>query len=185
MRQFLIFSVCIGLQLVGCTSQSNKGLEPSDAKALGKQLMNNLPGIFSLDQDNKERLGGYSVPPILNGNWILASHPISLVESFTKETQAIATIFVKVDDEFVRLMTTEPNEKTGTALPHSHPAYQRLIGELRYTNKVTLSGNDYMADYDVFRDRQGRIIGAYLVGIPMAQPISCNSCTSKSAQSPK
>jgi methyl-accepting chemotaxis protein len=165
MRLLLFITVCCA---AGFAFADNQRPEPSDAKALGKQLMSNLPGIFSLDQENKEKIGSYQVPAIKNGNWIIKSQPVSLVESFTEETQAIATIFVKVGDEFVRLLTTE-DEEVGTALSHSHPAYKRMLGELRYTNKVTLSGKDYMADYDVFRDRQGRVIGAYLVGIPMSQ----------------
>lgn len=136
---------------------------PSDAKGLGKQLMNNLPGIFSLDEQNKEN----GVPAIRNGDWVLATHPVSLVQGFTERTNAIAALFVKSGDEYVRLSTTEKNEKAGTALDHNNPAYHHLSGELRWTGKVTLSGNDYMCDYDVFRDRQGRVIGAYLVGIPM------------------
>jgi hypothetical protein len=171
MRTFFLLSVCMGLHFSGhasfFNSKSGQGPTPSDAKALGKELMSNLPGIFSLDVENKEKLGSYEVPPIRNGNWVLSSKPIPLVESFTKETRAIAAIFVKVEDEFVRISTTEINEKEGTALSHSHPAYKRLLGELRYTDKVVLSGNEYMADYDVFRDRQGRVIGAYLVGIPL------------------
>jgi len=171
MRLFLFFFICLGLQIVGTTSlfaiKSSKPPEPSDAKALGKELMNNLPGIFSLDEDDTESVGGYELPAIRNGNWTLTTHPIPLVESFTKDTQAIAAIFIKMEDEFVRLSTTEINEKAGEPLSHSHPAYKRLVGELRYTGIVTLSGNKYMADYDVFRDRQGRVIGAYLVGIPI------------------
>ena len=141
--------------------------QPSDAKALGKELMSNLPGIFSLDQDHKQKIGGYMVPPIKNGNWVLTDKPVSLVNSFAEQTGAITTLFVKVDDEFVRINTTEPSEKPGNILSHSSPAYRRMIGELRYTDKVTFAGKDYMCDYDVFRDRQGRVIGAYLVGIPM------------------
>ncbi|MGE0633851.1 MAG: Cache 3/Cache 2 fusion domain-containing protein, partial [Pseudobdellovibrionaceae bacterium] len=162
-------SVCAGLQILGSpllSARSNNEPKPSDAKDLGKELMSNLPGIFSLDNENKEEIGDFDVPAIRNGNWVLSSQPVSLVDSFTKDTHAIATIFVKVDDEFVRICTTEPNENAGTALSHDHPAYKRLLGELRYTNKVTLAEKDYMADYDVFRDRPGRVIGAYLVGIP-------------------
>ncbi len=165
--------MCFSLQIIGAFSlfaaNPNKSPEPSDAKALGKELMSNLPGIFSLDNENQEKIDNYEVPAIRNGNWILTTHPVSLVESFTKDTQAIATIFVKVNEEFVRLSTTEVNEKAGTSLSHSHPVYKRLLGELRYTGIVTLSGNKYMTDYDVFRDRQGRVVGAYLVGIPIEQ----------------
>jgi len=140
---------------------------PSDAKALGKELMSNLPGIFTLDLEHQEKFGRTMVPAIRNGDWIISSEPISLAEGFTERTQAIATLFVKSGDAFIRLSTTEPDQKPGTALDHKSPAYIRLLGELRYTGKVTLSGKDYMADYDVFRDRRGRVIGAYLVGIPL------------------
>ncbi len=164
MKLFFLFSVFIATQLMGASSSPPN---PSDAKALGKELMNNLSGIFSLDEQNKEKLGGYEVPAILNGNWVLSSHPISLIDSFSKQTKTVSTIFVKVEDEFIRLMTTEAGESAGTILDHSHPAYKRLLGELRYTDKINLSKIDYMADYDVFRDRQGRVIGAYLVAIPL------------------
>lgn len=159
--------ILFALSLLSVATIAHAEPKPSDAKALGKELMSNLPGIFSLDQQNSERLNGIDVPALVNGNWVLKSKPVPLVESFTAQTQAIATIFVKVDDEYVRIMTTEPKEKVGSVLSHDHPAYKRMIGELRYTNKVTLAGKDYMADYDVFRDRQGRVIGAYLVGIPL------------------
>ncbi len=163
MRLFLLFSVCIGLQLFG------KEPVKSDAKALGKELMNNLRGIYSLDKEDTEQLGEYTVPALRNGNWVIKSTPVALVDSFTAQTNAIATLFIKVGDEFVRVTTTEPNEQPGTILSHSHPAYKHFTGELRYTDKVTLSGKDYMADYDVFRDRPGRVIGGYLVGIPVEQ----------------
>jgi hypothetical protein len=165
-----LLSLLLGLQLMGCNSsasRSNSQPEPSDAKALGKQLMSNFPGIFSLDQQDLRKIGAYNIPAIRNGNWVITSYPVTLVESFSQQTHAIAALFVKIEDEFIRLMTTEPHEKAGAILDHANPAYKHLIGELRYTNKITLSGNDYMADYDVFRDRQGRVIGAYLVGIPI------------------
>lgn len=162
----LFFTVLVGLQLAGVVLSAREP-QPSDAKDLGKQLMENLPGIFSLDQDHKERMGKYLVPPIRNGDWVLSNQPISLIESFAANTGTVATFFVRVEDEYIRISTTEPNEKAGTILDHSSPAYKRMVGELRYTGKVSLSGKEYMADYDVFRDRQGRVIGAYLVAIPL------------------
>lgn len=162
-----LLSAWVGLHVM--TTSLLAEPKPSDAKALGKELMSNLPGIFSLDQKNTVKMGNYDVPAIQNGNWVISSHPTPLVHSFTEQTRAIAAIFVKVENEFIRLMTTEANEKAGTILDHAHPAYKRLLGELRYTDKVTLSDKDYMADYDVFRDRQGRVIGAYLVGIEFSK----------------
>jgi methyl-accepting chemotaxis protein len=167
MKLTCLFSLCACVGVLSLSAQ--KAPEPSDAKALGRQLMSNLPGIFSIDESRTVAMGGFEIPAIRNGDWMLTTQPVPLVESFTKDTQAIAAFFVKAGDEFIRLSTTEPGEKAGTALSHSHPAYNRLHGELRYTGVVTLSGQRFMADYDVFRDRQGRIVGAYVVGIPMAQ----------------
>jgi methyl-accepting chemotaxis protein-2 (aspartate sensor receptor) len=161
MKFFFTAFVCCSLSLFA------KEVHPSDAKALGKELMDNLSGVFSIDEQYEEKLEGRKVPAVRNGNWIITTKPISLVDSFSKDTGAITTLFVKVGDEFIRLSTTEEGEKPGSMLSHESPAYKRLLGELRYTGKVTLSGKDYMADYDLFRDRQGREIGAYLVAIPL------------------
>lgn len=170
MKLFMVFTAAfVGLFPIVCSlsaGSSDKMPKPSDAKSLGRELMRNLPGIFSLEEENKEKIGDYDIPAIRNGNWIISSHPIALVDSFTAQTNAIATIFVKIENEFIRLMTTEANEEAGTILDHASPAYERLLGELRYTGKIVLSDKQYMADYDVFRDKQGRVIGAYLVGIP-------------------
>jgi hypothetical protein len=163
MRSFFILCACMGSYAASLLAAP----EPSDAKALGKELMGNLSGIFSIDDTSTEKLGEYSVPALKNGNWIIKSQPMSLIDSFSQETHTVSTFFIKVDDEFVRVSTTEENEKAGNILSHSSPAYKRLLGELRYTDKVVLSGKEYMADYDVFRDRQGRVIGAYLVAIPV------------------
>jgi methyl-accepting chemotaxis protein len=161
-------AIALSMLLAGCTSSTTpSGKEPGDAKAYGKMLMSNLSGIFSLDEENKEKLGSFQVPPIKNGNWVIASRPMALTESFAKENNTVTTIFVRVGDDYVRISTTEKGQKPGDPLDHSSPAYKRMLGELRYTGKVTLSGVDYMADYDVFRDRDGRVIGAYLVGIPI------------------
>lgn len=163
MNHFLLMTILSLNTVTLCAGDA----KPADAKALGKELMNNLPGIFSLDQAQGDKINGRDVPAIRNGDWILTTHPISLIESFAANTNTVATLFVKSGDEFIRISTTEENQKVGTILDHASPAYHRMIGELRYTNKVTLSGKDYMADYDVFRDRQGRVLGAYLVAIPL------------------
>jgi methyl-accepting chemotaxis protein len=154
MNRILIASLIVASGLYG------KDPTPAMAKGLGKELMSNLPGIFSLNRETE-------IPSIQNGNWVLSSEPKQLVETFTEQTGAIAALFVKSNDEFVRLMTTEENETTGSILDHTSPAYKHLLGEIRYTGTVVLSGKSYMVDYDVFRDRPGRVIGAYLVGIPL------------------
>jgi len=143
----------------------------ADVQKLANELVKNLPGEFKLDNTKSEKLGDYNLPSMKNGDWILSDHPLPLVDSFTQRTSAFATIFVKSGNEFVRestsLMTESNADAAGTTLSHSNPAYDSLMNGKRFTGVVELFGVKYMADYDVFRDKDGKVIGAYLVGIPL------------------
>lgn len=148
---------------------------PTTAEILSKakEFLKNLPGEFKLDNTRTEKVGDYNLATIKNGDWLLSDHPLPLVDSFTQRTSAFATIFVKSGSEFVRASTsliTENNEDAaGTILSHTNPAYESLMNGKRYTGVVELFGQKYMSDYNVFRDKNGRVIGAYLVGIPMVR----------------
>ena len=154
------------------TQQTNRKLEPTTTNVLNlaKEFVKNLPGEFILDNTKTEKNGDYNLPTLKNGDWLLSDHPIALVDSFTHRTSAFATIFLKSGSEFVRvstsLITDENKDAAGTILSHTNPAYNNLINGKRFTGEVELFGKKYMADYDVFRDKNGTVVGAYLVGIP-------------------
>ena len=74
-------------------------------------------------------------------------------------------------NDFIRASTTLSDgnaDAAGTVLDHGNPAYKNLIEGKRYTGEVTLFGKGYMADFNVFKDKNGQVVGAYLVGIPMS-----------------
>ncbi len=146
---------------------------PADVQKLAKEFVKNLPGEFKLDNSKMEKVGDYNLPSMKNGDWILSDHPMPLVDSFTQRTSAFASIFVKSGNEFIRestsLITENNKDAAGTALSHSNPAYDNLMNGKRYTGIVDLFGVKCMADYDVFRDKDGKVIGAYLVGIPLTK----------------
>lgn len=147
---------------------SHKGgmkITTTDVKNLAKEFVRNLSGQFALDPMKKEQIGNYQVPVVQNGDWILTDHPVPLVASFSARTNAIATIFVKQDEEFIVVSTS----LTGSppVLEHNTPAYKDLNDGKRFTGEVQLVGKNYMADFTPFRDKDGRVIGAYLVGIPL------------------
>lgn len=138
----------------------------SEAQALGKRLMSNFPSSISIDTSYKENLEDRIVPSLRSNDWVITPHPISLTESFSQETDSLVTIFVRTDDEFIRLSTTEKGEKPGSILPHINPAYPSLMKEDSYTGKMIFSDEAYMTHYDVIKDVKGKVIGAYLVAIP-------------------
>lgn len=146
--------------------------KPSAAavQALAKEFTTNIQGPISYLPDRKERLGGFEVPIIRSGDWLLNDHPLPLVDSFTARTGAVATIYVKIGDEFVRLATSVTTERdqdaAGTTLDHTTQGYKSLINGMRYTGDTVLFGKKFMADFNVLKDKNGQVIGAYLVAIP-------------------
>ena len=76
----------------------------------------------------------------------------STVDRFTKITGAVATVFAKKGDDFVRITTSLKKEdgKTravGTMLGKAHPGYAKLLNGEEYTGKASLFGRDYMTKY--------------------------------------
>lgn len=133
----------------------------------------NLPSDFELDSSKMEIVGDYSLSTLKNGDWILSDHPLSLVDSFSKRTGAVATFFVKMGNEFVRQSTSLRTEKqedaAGTILQHTNPAYSPLMQGESYMGEVELFGQQYSAYYDVIRDKEGQVIGAYFIGFPFEE----------------
>lgn len=93
----------------------------------------------------------------------------SIVDSFTKITDTVATIFVKSGDDYIRISTSlldqNQNRHVGTKLEHSNPAYAALSAGEKYMGLATLFGREYMTHYTPLKDDQGEIIGATFIGI--------------------
>lgn len=173
MKKNIILSTFLALHIMSGTIIAAESPSTADVLNLAKEFVKNLPGEFNFDNTKTENLGNYKLPTIKNGDWMLSDHPLPLVDSFSQRTSAVATIFVKSGNEFVRestsLITENNTDAAGTLLSHTNPSYDSLMNGKRYTGIVELFGVKYMADYDVFRDKDGKVIGAYLVGIPMTK----------------
>lgn len=142
-----------------------------DIKKFTDEFLQNLQGEFYLDPQLTERVGNYTLPIMKNGDWMLTNHPKALVESFTERTNVTASIFVKFENEFVRLSTSlkvqKIKEATGSVLEHSSPAYQNLINGKSFTGKVRVFGVEYLSHYAPIKNKKDEVIGAYYLGIPL------------------
>lgn len=142
-----------------------------DMQNLEKEFLKNLPGQFSLDPRHTKKIGAFEVPQIQNGDWILNDHPLSLVQSFSARTNCATSIFVKIGNDFVRASTSlkkaDNTSSLGTILEHNTPAYKNLIEGKQYIGKIVLNGKEHMSNYNVFRDKNGQVIGAYAFAIPL------------------
>ena len=81
------------------------------------------------------------------------------VDKFTEITGATATIFIRQDNDFIRVSTSLRNLKQervfGTFLGKSHPGYRLLTDGKAYVGSAKLFGHNYMTKYQpIVRNNQ-------------------------------
>ena len=134
---------------------------------LSKTFFKNFDGSIELS-DLSINIGGRSTQKLLI-NEVSANLNFELVDSFTQITGAVATIFVKSDNDFIRVTTSLKNEKNeraiGTILDHNHPGYKILLDGKDFTGIATLFGRQYMTHYEPIRNANGKVIGISFIGL--------------------
>ena len=112
--------------------------------------------------------GEFEVPNLSFGGKPLSPDD-QLVDRFTAGTSAVATIFSRSGDDFVRISTSLTNNEgarvIGTALDPKGPAYALMMEGKPYTGRAKLFGRDYMTHYQPLRDRAGQVVAIAFVGV--------------------
>ncbi|WP_370263041.1 methyl-accepting chemotaxis protein [Limnobacter sp.] len=94
----------------------------------------------------------------LEGNFITGN--FNLVDDFTRMTGGIATVFVRVGDDYLRISTSLKKENgdraVGTKLDRAHPSYARLIKGETYIGEALLFGTRYMSKYLPIKSTNGQ-----------------------------
>ena len=106
--------------------------------------------------------------PLLECNGKVLNLDNSQVDKFTNTTGAVATIFARKNDDFVRITTSLKNKNgkrvIGTFLGKSHPAYKLLMNGESYVGKVELFGKSYLTRYNPITSN-GKVVGIFFVGL--------------------
>ncbi|MEK7889298.1 Cache 3/Cache 2 fusion domain-containing protein [Burkholderia contaminans] len=127
-----------------------------------------LPPDFSLDPARTVDIGGVAAPTLLAGGQPL-DLDYSIPDQFLKKSGAIATIFARDGDDFVRITTSlkkqDGERAVGTRLDRAGPAYAPLVAGRSYTGLAKLFGRSYITQYKPVTDATGRVIGALFVGL--------------------
>ena len=127
-----------------------------------------LPADFSLDPARTVDIGGVAAPTLLAGGQPL-DLDYSIPDQFLKKSGAIATIFARDGDDFVRITTSLKKQDgaraVGTKLDRAGPAYAPLVAGRSYTGLAKLFGRSYITQYKPVTDATGRVIGALFVGL--------------------
>ncbi|EMN1925859.1 Cache 3/Cache 2 fusion domain-containing protein [Burkholderia ambifaria] len=127
-----------------------------------------LPADFSLDPARTVDIGGVPAPTLFAGGQPL-DLDYAIPDQFLKKSGAIATIFARDGDDFVRITTSLKKQDgaraVGTRLDRAGPAYAPLVAGRSYTGLAKLFGRPYITQYKPVTDATGRVIGALFVGL--------------------
>ncbi|WP_049018347.1 methyl-accepting chemotaxis protein, partial [Burkholderia multivorans] len=127
-----------------------------------------LPPDFALDPTRTVDIGGVAAPTLSAGGQVL-DLDYTIPDAFLKKSGAIATIFARDGDDFVRVTTSlkkqDGTRAIGTRLDRAGPAYAPLVAGRTYTGLANLFGRPYITQYKPVTDATGRVIGALFVGI--------------------
>ncbi len=138
---------------------------------LAEEFAGRFPGDFALDASQRVATGGRDTPVLRSGGKPL-NLEFSLPDGFTAERGATATVFVRSDDDFVRIATSvkkkDGSRAIGTLLDRSHPAWARLLRNKPFTGYATIFGTQFMTRYDPVLDAHGEVIGARYVGLDVS-----------------
>ncbi|QQC66710.1 methyl-accepting chemotaxis protein [Paraburkholderia ginsengisoli] len=133
-----------------------------------------LPADYSLDDTQKVDIGGVATPTIKAGDKVL-NLDFTIPDQFLERSGAVATVFARSGDDFVRVTTSlkkqDGSRAIGTLLDRKGPAYAPLLANRSYTGLAALFGKRLITQYRPITDASGRVIGALFVGVNVDQEI--------------
>lgn len=127
-----------------------------------------LPQPVTIDQAQRREINGISVPLLKGGDSDLHENN-AIVDDFLTRTGAIATLFVRSGDDFVRVATSLRKENgdraIGTKLDKASPAFAPALKGETYRGLALLFGKRYITQYQPVKDSNGNTIAILFVGV--------------------
>jgi len=135
---------------------------------LSQEFASHFRGGFTIDNAQTNKIGQLSVPTLKhNGQSLYADHTIP--DKISAQHMAVATVFVKSGDDYVRIATSVKKEDGGrafgTTLDRRHPGYKKVLLGEPYSGTATLFGMIYMTEYSPIKDAAGNLVGILFVGM--------------------
>ncbi|MBS1187495.1 MAG: putative Methyl-accepting chemotaxis protein [Burkholderiaceae bacterium] len=139
-----------------------------------KILETYFPGKFTSDGSSRVNVAGKSVPVLKSGGSTI-NNDHSVADRFSAQSGILATVFVRSENEFIRISTSLKNDKgeraIGTALDANSAAYKSLLEGKTYNGITTLFGREYFTEYLPLKNSSGQVIGALYVGIDFSENV--------------
>lgn len=163
----MVFIVCLLLLSIFAYYKSSSNLKTLADAEINQTLSNNLDALASYMDIYYGELNTTGNTLIdKNGDPINSNYSaVDLVYSNFKD---VATIFVKKNNQFLRISTNIKNyddtRAVGTTLDKTSEAYNALSAGNDYTGTVDIFGTNYRSQYKCLKDSSGNVIGAYFIG---------------------
>lgn len=138
------------------------------------QFQSLLSAGVSLDETRQVDIQGTPAPTLKAGERVL-DMDFSIPDEFLARSGAIATVFARRGDDFVRVTTSlkkdDGSRAVGTLLDRKGPAYGPVLAGRTFTGLAALFGKRYITQYKPLTDASGRVIGALFVGVDVGAEI--------------
>lgn len=150
-------------------------LQQSTAR-LGLVFAKDFSAGLSVDESSTVQVADKPTPTTRLGQTVLNGQ-FALVDHFSEAAGegAVATIFARQGDDFIRITTSlrQPNgtRVLATSLDHAHPAYAKLLAGENYIGPARLFDREYMTEYRPIKDAAGRIIAVLFVGVDFSKSL--------------
>lgn len=157
----------------------NEGMDKQRVKInkMAKKFRSLFNTSFRVNKDSMVSIGKISVPELCSGTEQLCGN-YKLLDDFSISTNSEVTIFLKIEDEFIRVSTTLKNSEgervVGSPLGVFHPGYNLLMKGQEYIGPAQLFGKNYLTQYIPIRDDCANVVGVLFLGIEAAEPRTKN-----------
>ncbi len=131
-----------------------------------------LPQPLTVDPQQRREINGIEVP-LFKGGYTELHNNNGIADDFMKRTGAIATLFVRSGNNFVRVATSlrkENGERAiGTRLETTNPAFTSMMNGEAYRGLALLFGKRYITQYQPVKDASGTTIAILFVGVDISR----------------
>ncbi|QRM18724.1 PAS domain S-box protein [Dechloromonas sp. TW-R-39-2] len=158
------------VQLVHAMMESTVDAVEREASRLLDIYAARYSGSFTVDEGN-------GTVPLLRHNKIVVNDRHDEEDAFARITHGpTATVLVRRGNEFVRIATSQKNDKGErvilTALDKESPATEQLLAGKTYIGRTTSQGKDRVSALKPIKDENGKVIGAFGIGYFITQEMT-------------
>jgi methyl-accepting chemotaxis protein len=156
-----------------------------EVKKISKRMSGYFSSDITINTSQAVLQNGLIVPALIyNGKPLNNDH--ALPQKLSQETDGIgvATIFVKAEEDFLRISTSLKRNDSmsaeadanstaaGSTLSRTHPAYKACRAGNTYSGTATLFGKIYTTEYKPIFDKYGKVIGIQFVGLDITSDVA-------------